>query len=122
MPSTAILRGNRGFAHRLVDSAPEGSVMEIKPLRRTLPQNDKLWAILTDISAAKPDGRALAPEIWKSLFCAALGHEQRFEAAIDGNGFVPLGFRTSRMSKAQMSDLLEFIHAWAAERGIELKD
>ena len=122
MTSTAILRGNRGFAHRLVDSAPEGSVMEIKPPRRTLDQNAKLWATLTEISAAKPKGRHLTPDVWKSLFMHALDHAQRFEMALDGKGMVPVGFRSSRMTKAQMADLIEFVNAYAAEHGIELKD
>lgn len=122
MTSTAILRGNRGFAHRLVDGAPEGSVMEIKPPRRTLDQNAKLWATLTEISAAKPEGRHLTPDVWKSLFMHALDHAQRFEMALDGKGMVPVGFRSSRMTKAQMADLIEFVNAYAAEHGIELKD
>lgn len=121
MPNVATLRGNRGFAHRLVDSAPDGSVMEIKPPKRTLGQNSLLWVLLTRISAAKPDGRHLTPDVWKSLFMHALDHAQRFEMALDGQGIVPVGFRSSRMTKAQMSDLLEFIHAFAAERGIELE-
>lgn len=118
---TTILRSNRSFAHRMVDCAPMGSVMTIKPPRRSLDQNALLWARLSEISAAKPGGRELVPEAWKALFCYALGHEQRFEMALDGKGFVPLGFRTSRMSKAQMAELIDFIDAWCASNGVELE-
>jgi len=120
MANTAILRGNRGFAHRLVDAAPVGSIMEIKPPRRTVSQNDKMWAILTEISAAKPGGRHLTPDVWKALFLHALDHSQRFEEALDGKGMVPVGFRSSRLSKSQMSDLIECIYAYAAEHGVDL--
>lgn len=122
MTSTTILRGNRGFAHRLVDSAPEGSVMEIKPPRRTLDQNAKLWATLTEISAAKPEGRHLTPDVWKSLFMHALDHAQRFEMALDGKGMVPVGFRSSRLTKEQMSDLFLVIEEYAARHGIQLRE
>lgn len=119
---TAILRTHREFAHRMVDAAPAGSVMKIAAPRRTLDQNALLWSLLSQISAAKPEGRTLTPECWKALFCHALGHEQRFEQALDGNGFVPIGFRTSRMSKAQMSDLIETIHEYGARHNVEFKE
>jgi NinB protein len=118
---TAIIRGNREFAHRLVDCAPVGSVIEVKAPRRTTDQNSLLWAMLSRISAAKPEGRALVPEVWKAVFMQALGHEQRFEMALDGKGFVPVGFRTSRMTKAQMADLITFIEEYAARHGVELE-
>lgn len=122
MPSTAILRGNRGFAHRLVDSAPEGSVMEIKPPRRTLDQNAKLHAMITEIAAAKPEGRVYPVDVWKPLFLAMCGHKVRFEPALDGNGVVPIGFRTSRLSKAECADLIECIYAYGAEHGVKWSD
>ena len=124
MHSAIIRKGpaGRSFAYRLVDSAPEGSVVKIDPPRRTIPQNDRLWAILTEISAAKPEGRELTPDVWKAIFMHSLDHEQRFEMALDGKGFVPLGFRSSKLSKAQMSDLMAFIEEYAARHGIELEE
>ena len=122
MTHKASLYGNRGFAHRLVDAAPSGSVMTISEPKRTLDQNAKLWVMLSEISAAKPEGREMVPETWKAVFCHALGHEQRFEMALDGKGFVPVGFKTSRMNKRQMSDLIEFIHEYAARHGVQFND
>ena len=48
MHSAIIRKGpaGRSFAYRLVDCAPEGSIVEVKPPRRTIPQNDRLWAML----------------------------------------------------------------------------
>lgn len=115
---TAVLRGNRDFAHRMVDCAPSGSVLKIAAPKRTLDQNALMWALLTEISAAKPEGRTLTPDVWKSLFLHSLDYTQRFEQALDGKGMVPVGFRTSKLSKQQMSDLLEVIHEYAARHRI----
>lgn len=124
MHSAIIRKGpaGRSFAYRLVDCAPEGSIVEVKPPRRTIPQNDRLWAMLTQISAAKPEGRTLTPDVWKAIFMHSLDHEQRFEMALDGKGFVPLGFRSSKLSKEQMSDLFALIEEYAARHGIELEE
>jgi hypothetical protein len=117
---TAIIRGNRDFVHRLVDCAPDGSVVTVKPARRTISQNDLMWALLTQISAAKPECRELTPDIWKSIFKHALDHAQRFEMALDGKGMVPVGFRSSKLTKAQMSDLIEIIREYAARNDVDL--
>jgi len=77
---------------------------------------------LIRISAAKPEGRELTPDVWKALFMHSLDHEQRFEMALDGKGFVPLGFRSSKLSKEQMSDLFALIEEYAARHGIELEE
>lgn len=116
---TIILRGNREAAHRVIDAAPHGSVVTVKPPRRTLDQNSLMWARLSDISRAKPEGRTLTPDVWKALFLHALDHAQRFEMALDGNGMVPVGFRSSRLSKEQMADLLTMIDEYGARHDVE---
>lgn len=107
----------RDLAHRLVAAAPVGAVMTISPAKRTSDQNARFWAMLSDISRAKPEGRVHTPEAWKALFMHALGHSVRFEMGLNGEPF-PVGFRSSQLTKAQMSDLMEFMSAWAAERGV----
>jgi hypothetical protein len=121
MTHTVILRGNRDFAHRIIDCAPVGSVMKVSKPTRTLDQNARLWAMLSEISAAKPEGRELTPDVWKSLFMHALDHAQRFEMALDGKGMVPVGFRSSKLTKDQFSDLFLVIEEYAARNGVELK-
>lgn len=108
----------RSFAKRLIDIAPQGSVLNLREATRSTEQNSKLWAMLSDVSRAKPQGRVLAPELWKCLFMAALGHQCRFESSLDGKGVVPIGFKSSRLSKVEMSDLLESIAAFGAEHGV----
>lgn len=107
----------RDLAHRLVAAAPVGAVMTISPAKRTADQNARFWAMLSDISRAKPEGRVHTPEAWKALFMHALGHSVRFEMGLNGEPF-PVGFRSSKLTKGQMSDLMEFMSAWAAERGV----
>lgn len=116
---TVILGGNRIAAHRLIEAAPPGSVMNVKPPRRTLDQNSKMWAMLSEISRAKPEGRTLTPDVWKSLFLHALDHAQRFEMALDGKGMVPVGFRSSKLSKEQMGDLITLIEEYGARHGVQ---
>jgi hypothetical protein len=96
-------------------------VVTIKPAKRTTDQNAKMWAMLSDISRAKPEGRTHTPEVWKSLFMSALGYEVAFVMGLDGNPF-PTGFRTSRLSVQQMSDLIEFMHEYAARHSIRLNE
>ena len=122
MTHTVILRANREFAHRMIDAAPLGSVMKVSAPRRSTDQNAKLWAMLSEISAAKPEGRELTPDIWKAVFMHSMDHAQRFEMALDGRGMVPVGFRSSRLTKQQMSDLIEVIHEYAARHSIALND
>jgi hypothetical protein len=104
-------------AHALIDRAPPSYVCKVEAPRRTGEQNDKLWAMLTDVSLSKPQGRKHTPEMWKCIFMQACGHEVQFLHGLDGLPF-PAGFRSSRMTKAQMSELIEFISAWGAENGV----
>lgn len=104
----------------MLASASDGSVVEIKPPKRTLDQNAKMWADLTEISA-KVDwyGQKLSVYDWKNIFTAAL-RQSRVVPGLDGMSLVPLGLYTSNLSKIEFSDLLEIIQAFCAERGVVL--
>lgn len=117
---TVILKGDaqRVLAKRLIDLAPNDAVCSVSAPKRTLDQSAKMWALLSDVSRAKPDGRSLVPEVWKSLFLQALGHDQRFEMALDGRGVVPVGFRSSRLTKSQMADVITMIYEFGSRHNI----
>lgn len=85
--------------------------------RRTVEQNDRMWAMLADI-ARQVDwyGKRLTPEDWKTVFTASLKKCQAVPG-IDG-GFVVLGLSTSRMSKKELSDLITLASAFGDERGV----
>lgn len=96
-------------------------VIEVRPETRSLAQNARLWAMLTDISEQVDwYGNRLTPEEWKDVMTAAL-KKQKAVPGIDG-GFVVVGARTSGMTKAEMSDLQELMSAFGAERGVIFKD
>jgi hypothetical protein len=118
---TVILSSNaaRDRAHRLVSAAPHGFTVEIKAPARTTDQNALMWKLLTEISIAKPQGIRKTPDAWKAILMHACGHAVQFETGLDGQPF-PVGFRTSKLTKAQMTDLIEFIYAYAAEQGVVL--
>lgn len=80
-----------------------------------------MWAMLTDISKSKPDGRRHTPEDWKCLMMSACGWECQFLEGLDGRPF-PVGFRSSKMSKAQMSSLIEFMQAWGDQNNVRWSD
>lgn len=118
MTHTVRLGSDRTRAVDLVHKAPAGFIMEIREPRRTMAQNDRMWAMLTDISVAKPEGRAMIPEQWKCVFMAACGHEVQFLQGLDGQPF-PAGFRSSKMTVPQMADLITFIAAYGDQHGVQ---
>lgn len=94
---------------------------------RTHEQNDALHAVLTDISKQKQwAGEWLTVEDWKRLMVAAFERANKrpakFFPALDGHGMDVVYSRTSRMSKRELSELLEFATAWAIENDIRLKE
>ena len=103
-----------------LDAALQGSrrlVLSIKPETRSLQQNARLWAMLTDISEQVDwYGRKLSPENWKHVFTAAL-KKQDVVPGLDG-GFVVLGQSTSKMTVAEMADLQTLMEVFGAEKGV----
>lgn len=105
-----------------VRDAPDGYAVTVSEPTRNLEQNAALWASLTDLSEqVEWYGRKLSTHDWKAVMTASL---KKLEVVpnIDGTGFVALGQSTSKMSKREMSDLLELIHAFGAERGVVFGD
>lgn len=108
----------RSRAVQAVQNAPAGYHVEIREANRNLEQNAAMWAMLTDISEQVLwHGIKLTPEEFKDLLSAGLV-KSRVVPNIEGNGFVILGQRTSKMTKREMSDLLELISAFGAERSV----
>ncbi len=107
----------RDLAKRLIDIAPEGAIVNIKEGRRSVEQNARLWAALSDVSRAKPNGRAMTADRWKMVFMQACGHAVQFETGLDGAPF-PIGYSSSNLTKAQFSDLLTFIYQWGDENSV----
>jgi len=120
MAQTVILRGDtqRRFAHDLIDRAPVDAVVKVAEATRNNDQNAKMWAMLSDVSRAKPDGRMWPPETWKAAFMHSLGHQVQFADGLDGSGPFPIGFRTSRLTVKQMADLITVIAEYGDRHGV----
>lgn len=119
---TLILPRNAALAHHWVDAAPQGTVVTFRKPGRTIPQNARMWSMLAEVSQqAEHNGRKFSPEDWKCLFLHAFGHEARFMVGLSGEPF-PVGFRSSKLSKDQMGELMEFIAAWGAENGVRFTE
>lgn len=114
---------DRAKAISLIRKAPAGARVEVKAAKRSLPQNDRFWALLSDIAVQKEHfGRKYPPEVWKLLFLDAYGREVQFVPALGGRTVVPMGQSSSDLSKAEMTELMDFIEAWAAENGVVFGD
>ena len=91
--------------------------LEIRPEKRSDAQNRRLWSMLTDVSQQVDwHGHRLTPDEWKDVFTAAL-KKQKAVPGIDG-GFVVCGQRTSKMTKAEMSELQTLMEAFGAQHGV----
>lgn len=111
----------RENAAHAVMTAPDGWVVEVKPRTRSIAQNSRMWAMLTDISRQVDwYGQKLAPDEWKDVFTAAL-KRQNVVPGVDG-GFVVIGARTSKMTIREMGDLMELMSAFGAERGVQFTE
>jgi hypothetical protein len=120
---TVNSRTDRERAAKWAMQAPTGTRIEFKETKRSLPQNDRFWASLTDVAVQLPwHGIKLSPTDWKLIFLDALKRELRMVPNIDGTGFVNLSRSSSDLSKGEMSDLLELIYAFGAQHGVVFHD
>ncbi len=93
------------------------------PMTRTLEQNAAQWPYLDALSKQLQwpvNGKLvwMTDEEWKDVLTAAFQNETvRLAMGLNG-GVVMLGLRTSKMSKARVSEWLDFLQAVAAERGV----
>lgn len=116
-------RLDRSRAINWIEKAPPGTRVEFKAAQRSNAQNDRMWAMLTDVATqVRWHGIPLKADDWKMIFLDALKRELRTVPNIDGTGIVVLGKSSSDLSKAEMSDLIELIHAFGAEHGVTFHD
>lgn len=106
-----------------IKSAPKETRVEFKEPKRTLPQNDRMWSMLTDIAEQKTyHGLKLDTNSWKLIFLDGLNRETRIVPNLDNDGFVQLNQSSSKLSKSEMTDLIELMFAWGAENGVTFHD
>ena len=88
--------------------------------KRSNAQNALLHALLTDISKTREwAGSRHDIETWKRLltasWCRARGEQVKVLPALDGHGVDLVFRRTSTLTKAELSELVDFVQAWVAQ-------
>lgn len=116
-------RHNRALAKRGIDAADDGWALELRPSTRTDRQNDALHGLIEQILQQRPthEGVRMSKEDYKLIFMNALSSEMKMLPTLDGDGYFPVGQRTSRLSTKRFNNLMEIIFAWCAREGIEVK-
>ncbi len=115
----------RARAMAAVQHAPEGYCVTVSEPTRSLDQNAALWPLLqafADQLQWPVNGSMvwMTPDEWKDVMSAAFEQESvRIAQGLDG-GVVMLGRRTSKYGVRKMSEFLDFLHATAAARGVDL--
>ena len=88
---------------------------------RSIEQNAKMWAMLTDISEqVEWHGQKFSKEDWKDIFTAAM-RGQRSAPGIEG-GLVFFGERTSKMTMKDMAEMIEYVIWFGTDNEVKWSD
>lgn len=98
-------------------------VVSIKPEKRSDPANRLLHATIAEIAAqVEWAGAKRDAETWKRLlvaaWCRTRGASVEILPALDGHGVDIVPARTSKLTRAECSELQEFVYAWGVEQGV----
>jgi hypothetical protein len=94
--------------------------LQVRPEKRNSEQNALLHAELTELARAVPwAGKLRDVDTWKRLMTAAWlrarGESIEILPAIDGHGVDVVFRRTSTLTRAECSELIEYLIAWKAQ-------
>lgn len=117
----------RHAAREAVRRAPEGFVCVVRPPNRTLDQNAALHSAFAELAKqCEWKGHRLDTDIWKRLCVAAWlrerGEQPEMIPALDSKGFDVIYERTSKLTVAQCSELLDWVYAFGAQNGVTFKE
>lgn len=106
-------------------SAGRRMVLELKPEKRSSAENRLLHALIGDIAEQKEwAGAKRDAEIWKRLlvaaWCRTRGESVEILPALDGHGVDIVPARTSKLTKGECADLIEYVMAWAAMNDVRM--
>lgn len=105
--------------------AGKGCQIEVRPLKRTLDQNAKFHAMIGQIAEQMgAAGSSWTVEDWKRLLIDqwASDTNRRIGSVVpslDGQRVVQLGLQSAKFSVADATEFIEWLDAWAAQKGIE---
>lgn len=117
----------RALAELAVRGAPEGMVVVIREPTRSLEQNSALHRLLACIvnSKAKWAGQEWDIDSWRAIFASAFAKAENLPVqtipGIEGE-FVAIRRSTTRMTKKELSGMIEYVQAWCAQNGVPTDD
>jgi hypothetical protein len=100
--------------------------IEIKQSKRSVEQNAMFHGIITKISKQmKAAGSTWTADDWKRLLIDQWAHDTNRKIgkvcpSLDGERVVQLGLQSYEFTTTESSDFIEFLLAWAAEKGIDV--
>jgi len=102
-------------------------VLSLEPETRSLKENAMLHAMLTYISKNMEwAGKKRDVDTWKRLmvaaWCRAKNEQVEILPAIDGHGVDIVFRKTSKLTRAECADLIEFIFSWGALNNFQIPD
>ena len=111
---------HRTRALGLVAGAPIGFRVTVEEPARNTDQNRRMWAMIGDILEQRGDwfGPGLDKDDLKQIFMSSLFRELRMARNADGDGYIPLARRSSRLTVRQMADLITLSGAWGDQHGV----
>ena len=111
---------NRNLAREMVDNAPDGHIIEVRPPKRSLDSNRYYWAVLGDISEQVVPGRFYEPSVYHEYFRTLFLPERMVELP-DGS-IKMLEPSTSELNQATFSEYTEKVIKWALEHDVRFSD
>ena len=111
---------NRNLAREMVDNAPDGHILEVRPPKRSLDSNRYYWAVLGDISEQVVPGRFYEPSVYHEYFRTLFLPERMVELP-DGS-IKMLEPSTSELNQAMFSEYTEKVVKWALEHDVRFSD
>ena len=115
-----LTKYNREIAHQMVDAAPDGHTIEIRPTKRSLEQNRYYWSILGDIAEQVVPGKAYEPSVWHQYFKKLFLPDQVVEMP-DG-GVMLTQSSTSKLTLAAFSEYIDKVVLWGSERNVKFTE
>ena len=101
-------------------------VVKIQPMTRSLEQNSKLHALLSDISKqCEFNGQKRDIDTWKMIMVSAhkiaTGGKAEMVIGLEGE-VINLRESTAQMGVQRLASLIEYVQSWAVENNVILSD
>jgi len=125
MAQTIRLLNNerRAEAAQMCRSWPYGATVTFKERQRSIEQNDRMWAMLSDVAKQLEwHGQKLTKDQWKMVFLSGIHRDAGVVPDFSGTGVIPLNISSRKLTVPEMTQMIELIFAYGAERGVVWKN